>query len=564
LSSAANKLRVSHISAHLLSNYVPHLDLSDVATAPTEQKASVAHTRALAAFALNIVVPDADEATCCAHVTDGSGDNGIDALYVDVVGKRIIVVQSKWSDAGTGTIGVGDLHKTIAGLRDLTDERFDQFNSKFVPHLTAVEAALHDPQVSFTLVIATTGPSTLAKEAAKVINDALAEMNEFSEMLSERVLGMAELHVVVKDGGKPSKIDITVELEDWGGLTEPYTAYYGLVDGATLADWYSEHGGQLFDDNLRKALGTTPVNQAITETLREKPEHFWYFNNGVTALCDEITKTAKGGAARKSGEFVVRGLSIVNGAQTVSSLAARAKEPEGDLDPVRVWIRLISLKGCPEDFSTEVTRNTNTQNTVEHRDFIALDPRQQDLQDDVRLSLGKAYVFKRGEPIPSPGDGFGVTEAIVALACAHTDSQFAVLAKSAVGRLEVTTGRYYPQLFGASTNAFRLWQSVRAYRLIESALFKSRVSATGKKKAISQQGNRVITHLVLKKLHSTYPLDAAISDPDWVKIEASIKTWTVDALDAVTDYVEKHYPKNYVTSFFKNAAKCAETVKAVS
>jgi hypothetical protein len=337
-----------------------------------------------------------------------------------------------------------------------------------------------------------------------------------------------------------------------------------LVDGATLADWYTEHGGQLFDDNLRKALGTTTVNQGITETLQEKPEHFWYFNNGVTALCDEISKTAKGGASRSSGEFVVEGLSIVNGAQTVSSLAARAKEPDANLEPVRVWIRLISLQGCPDDFSTEVTRNTNTQNTVEHRDFIALDPRQQNLQDDVRLSLGKAYVFKRGEPTPAATDGFGVTEAIVALACAHADSQFAVLAKSAVGRLEVTTGRYYPQLFGPSTNAYRLWQSVRGYRLIEASLLSLRKSATGKKKAISQQGNRIITHLVLRKIDNDYALDSAISDSDWSTIEASIKAWTETALADVTDHVESHYPKNYVTSFFKNAAKCAETVKAVS
>jgi hypothetical protein len=216
LSTAANKLRVSHVSTHLISNYVPYVDLGDVSTAPDPQRDSVTHTRALAAFALNIVVPDADEATCGAHVTDGSGDNGIDALFVDVVGKRIIVVQTKWSDAGTGTIGVGDLHKTIAGLRDLTDERFDQFNEKFKPHLPAVEAALHDAQVSFTLVIATTGPSTLAPEAVKVVEDALAEMNEFSEMLNVRVLGMAELHAVVRDGGKPSKINISVTLEDWG------------------------------------------------------------------------------------------------------------------------------------------------------------------------------------------------------------------------------------------------------------------------------------------------------------------------------------------------------------
>lgn len=562
--SAMSKLHVSHISSVVMDRYADLLPLKDVATAPEHQKTVVTKTRGLAAFALQSVVADVEPAVCGAHVTDGSDDNGIDALYVDLQEKKIYVVQSKWHEDGTGTIGLGDIRNTIAGLRDLTEERFDRFNDRFGPMVPQVEEALSDPQVTFTLIIALTGPSTFADKVQDVIEDAKREMNEISEMLTVRILGLAELHQIVREGGKSAKIDLEVTLEEWGSLNQPYDAYYGLIDGATVAGSYHQHGGRLFDDNLRKALGHTPVNASLLDTLTGEPEHFWYYNNGITALCDSVNKLPRGGASRLSGDFVVKGLSIVNGAQTVSSLSTRARVEDNGLEAVRVWVRLISLEGCPPGFATEVTRATNTQNVVESRDFLSLDPTQQRLQDDIRLSLDKRYVFKRGEATPDLDEGCTVSEAIVALACAHPDSNLAVLAKSAIGRLEDRRNRFYPRLFSDKTTAHEVWQTVLLFRAVETKLNALRRASQGKRKAVATQGNRMITHMVLQKLKQTHDLREPIAQAEWRTLSSGIPGLTEQALDGLRAHIESEYNNNYVTSLFKNATKCAQIARAVS
>lgn len=555
---------MSHISAAVLDRYESLLPLSDVASAAEEHKSMVTKTRGLAAFALQSVLTDVDAATCALHVTDGSGDNGIDALYVDLQDKKIYVVQSKWHDNGTGSVGLGDMRNTAAGLRDLTEERFDRFSDRFSAIFPQVEQALSDPQVTFTLIIAVTGPSSFATPVQSVIDDALQEMNEISDMLTVRVLGLAELHQIVREGGQSAKIDMEVSLEEWGAIGLPYSAFYGLIDGATVAGWYQQFGGRLFDDNLRKALGHTPVNASLVETLNAEPQHFWYYNNGITALCESVNKLPRGGASRASGDFAVKGLSIVNGAQTVSSLATGFRSGEANLGAVRVWLRLISLEGCPPDFATEVTRATNTQNVVEGRDFLSLDPTQQRLQDDLRLSLGKHYAFKRGEPTPDLADGCTVSEAIVAIACAHPDSNFAVLAKSAVGRLEDRRNRFYARLINDKTTAYEVWQTVSLFRDVELALANLRKSSQGKGKAVATQGTRMIAHIVLRKIKQDYDLREAITDNNWTALAVTIPNRTETALDRLQKHIESGYANNYVTSLFKNAAKCGQIAKAVT
>jgi hypothetical protein len=101
------------------------------------------------------------------------------------------------------------------------------------------------------------------------------------------------------------------------------------------------------------------------ETLDKDESHFWYFNNGLTALCSSVRRLARGAGSRNVGEFMLEGVSIVNGAQTVSAIA-RAAKVRGAANPLqaRVWVRFISLEGCPPEFASQVTEATNTQNTA--------------------------------------------------------------------------------------------------------------------------------------------------------------------------------------------------------
>lgn len=172
-------------------------------------------------------------------------------------------------------------------------------------------------------------------------------------------------------------------------------------------------------------LGDTDVNDNIVKTLKEEPEKFWYFNNGITALCSTIKKKPIGGNTRAYGIFEIEDLKIVNGAQTAGSIAQAARNYPEQVGMANVSIRFIQLKDSPENFEREVTRNTNTQNKIEKRDFVSLYPEQERIKDELNLH-DIAYIFKSGESIVDSQNSFDIVEATVARACNQTDIDLAV------------------------------------------------------------------------------------------------------------------------------------------
>lgn len=52
-----------------------------------------------------------------------------------------------------------------------------------------------------------------------------------------------------------------------------------------VVQWVT-YGNRLFDHNIHNPLSLTPINNELVETLTEEPSNFWYFNNGITILCD--------------------------------------------------------------------------------------------------------------------------------------------------------------------------------------------------------------------------------------------------------------------------------------
>ncbi len=213
------------------------------------------------------------------------------------------------------------------------------------------------------------------------------------------------------------------------------------------------------------------------------PDGFLYRHNGITVQCDTIEREFF--AKRATGapiSLTLRNASVVNGgAQTVTS-ANRAfeKDPDAVADAY-VSVRIVSVQGgTPEGFAQSITKATNTQNHMERRDFIAIDPVQSEIQKDFKLSLDKEYVFRRGEMDPAPDSGCSVTEAATALACAYRDPTFAVRVKGSTEALwkEGADGAY-TRLFGQQASAYQIWRSVQVLRAIRDELTKLRSELSG-------------------------------------------------------------------------------------
>lgn len=79
-------IHVGHIKTEVLNRFSSLVDIADVATAPNDQKEMTRLTRALAAFVL-AELGGLDDVGSAQGVTDGTGDNGIDAVYFDAAEK---------------------------------------------------------------------------------------------------------------------------------------------------------------------------------------------------------------------------------------------------------------------------------------------------------------------------------------------------------------------------------------------------------------------------------------------------------------------------------------------
>jgi hypothetical protein len=399
-----SEIHIRRIKTVLKKEFDGAIDLSDLRKKSNEIRESNFLTRSQAALVLSNVA-DIDAITAADYVIDGYGDNGIDAIYFDERGKTVYVIQSKWVEASDKGPDTGAVQKFVSGFRDFLAGRFERFNSKFQKHKDQLESALLNPDATFSLIIVYTGTQPLSTHVIQIFDDLLEEQNDPIPVVFYRSFSQKDIYNAISGSLESEAINIDVTLCDWGQIREPYQAYYGQVFAEEIAGWYKEHGTKLTSRNLRNFKGDTEVNEAMKVTLVREAGKFWYFNNGITILCNKITKKPIGGASRDTGQFTCEGVSVVNGAQTVGSIAIAVSQGFPKAKDAKVLVRFISLENCPPDFGIEVTTATNTQNRIERRDFASLDITQERLRTELALDLGKIYVYKTGEKVPVYQDG---------------------------------------------------------------------------------------------------------------------------------------------------------------
>lgn len=548
-------IHVRRIRKVILEDYSSLIHLSELESRTPEEAEQNRLTRGQAALVLSHAAHISKE-EAAATVVDGFDDNGIDAIYFDESVQILYAVQSKWVSSGNKGPDLASIEKFVSGFRDLLSAKFERFNEKVNAMRNTLEKALDTPNAEFVLLIAYTGLQPLSIHIDRKLNDLLEEQNNPVDIVSFRIYSQKELYNAMSGGldGPPISLDVT--LHDWGQIAEPYRAYYGRVSAEEIASWYHDHNSSLFARNLRKFKGDTEVNRAIKQTLTSQPEKFWYFNNGITVLCNSIGKKPIGGANRDVGHFRFEGVSVVNGAQTVGNIATSVMQGFTKAKQAYVLVRFISLENCPPDFAAEVTTATNTQNRIEPRDFASLDPTQERLKRDLKLDLGKAYIYKSGENPPTIEHGCTIEDATIALACAYPNIQLAADAKSKLGALwEDIKKAPYTLIFNDRLTAYRLWHSVEIMRAVEAALEHEKAGGEAIRRRIAIHGNRFVLHRVFQFL----PLER-FDSPDLklglLKQQATKQTHRV--LEETTKVIDERFNDSYLNNFFKSGQKCAE------
>ncbi|EFE78380.1 hypothetical protein GTY59_28555 [Streptomyces sp. SID5466] len=537
------------------------IDMSDQARLLGDKLHQAFLSRGLAALAAQIEHPCSDR-VAATRVFDGQDDQGLDSIAVDLgtTRSRICLVQAKWSDQNRGGFGEAEVHKMFHGLDLMLERNFGRFNRRFQPFVPDIERAYDSGTPKITLVLALMREAPLSDGVRDLIKMKQDEQNQVvRDMVEVKVLDLRDFHRAILGESAAPKIDTKVQLECFGQESTPYKAMYGTMTVPDLADLYEEHRRGLFARNIRDSLDESDVNSKIRQTLREEPEHFWYFSNGITMLCESIQPIGRA-LPGKVGNFQLSGVSVVNGAQTVSAIYRAFTEDTGAAQDGRVLVRLISLEDCPPGFGDQVTTTTNTQNPIEERDFKSLDPGQITLREDFARLLKRSYVTKRGETVPDSAHGCSITEAAEALAAVSPNARLAAVAKRDDDLVGLWEDHNYRETFGLEPNVFKVWRSVELLREVRAQLKSLREGLVWRADAAAFYGDLLVTHLVYRRLDTR-----AIEDPecDWAAELAKVPDLVRDSLSWVLDAINYEYGKSsHIIAAVRNTERIERVVRA--
>ncbi len=544
-------IHLRQIADRLNGDFASHIDLTD-AGATASGASGVVLSRSLAAFALSILA-EVEPNTAASAVTDGFQDNGIDAIWYDRAEKTLYLVQSKWNENDGASISRGDVQLFIQGVKDLLASKKDRFNKRIQERWTEIDLAIGELR-RLELVIAYSGSGSFGTEPQQDVAAYVGELNDTGEIAYLRILRQADLYRYLTAGSASAPINLDINIFDFGQTRDSIKAFYGQVAASDVAEWYKAHGHKIFAKNIRMFLGDkTQVNEQIGKTVREEPQHFWYLNNGITALADSLEKRGVGGSSKQSGIFECRGFSIVNGAQTVGSIfSAYQSHPEA-VRSARVSLRIVSLEEAPEGFALAITKANNTQNRIDSQNFVALDPEQDRIQRELGID-GVVYEFRQSDAESSGAKWLGLQEATVALACTSADVDLATEAKRELGKLWEDISRPpYKLLFNSGLTGRELWSRVEVMRRIHAGQQVLALVSSGRSGHMLTHGNRFLAWLVYRRLYEK------TGDPQVSSVgDAQLKAALGNALELTAKLIDQLYPDSYVANIFKNRTKCRE------
>ncbi|TYP61826.1 AIPR family protein [Stutzerimonas stutzeri] len=548
-----SKLKVNQVKTKIKALYENEINKSDIGEKDQDRESKIL-SRCLAALAVQLI-GEASAEDAARSVIDGCDDNGVDAIYYNPQEKEVVIVQAKWIHSGIGEPEAKDVSTFIDGMKDLVELSTDNFREDIHTHLLEIMEKINTPGTTIRIVLATTGSSNLAKHSTAKLGKFESELNgEEDELASHTIVGLNEVYnFLAEDKNATQKITIT--LENWHGINQPHSAYYGTVDGLQLKKIWDITRNKIISSNIRGALGDTEVNTKIKKTATEEPELFWYYNNGITFTAESVERAAANTTTKTYGTFDLNKPSVVNGAQTISTLSKITDTVA--LEKVKVAVRIIDLKGSTDDFGKSITKSNNLQNRIEGRDFVAQDQEQHRIQKEMYMEgIEYKYIRDSDEAITSE-KSCTLIEATIALACASGDANLAVAAKTGTGRFFLDLSKApYKTIFNPQVSGSYVFNTVITLREIEKWL-KDEIKKLPKRSGIQYgslvHGNRIIAAAAMKKLGKSFferTIEEFRADSKLQTLPSMLK----DINEKVIDEINKNFQGKFLAVLFKSPA----------
>jgi hypothetical protein len=347
-------------------------------------------------FALKLVTQwtDASDQTADTVFCDGSGDGGIDIALLDTgadaanetveSGHTWYLVQSKY---GTAFSGVGTLLAEGQKVIDTLDGKRTKLSSLAEGTLERL-TNFRNGAGSFDriiLVFATERPLTDVEQRALQDLRAMGRAR-MGAIFDVETISIATIYNRLKDeadtnAASPLNIAMDAKLVESGD--DLLVGSVGLIELYKFLLAYREKTGdldQLYEKNVRRFLGGRgKVNKGMQTTLRDAPQRFGLYNNGITIVVS--------GYSHANSHVDLIEPYIVNGCQTSRTIWEVFHQRLGSggtgVNPeIEAWkerakhgvvvTKVVKVGHEGEPLLQAITRYTNSQNAVREKDFLAL------------------------------------------------------------------------------------------------------------------------------------------------------------------------------------------------
>jgi hypothetical protein len=404
-------------------------------------------------------------------LTEGGNDFGVDAIeFGDVSDGEFAVTlfQGKYHHEnleGVKAFPQSGVEKAVQAVRALFNPAAPvHLNSRLRAQIEDVRSLIRDGNIPrVRVLLCSNGVSWKIPEAQAIIDrEQFGERAVFEHVNHETLVRILQSVAPVKDRIQFAGKAI---VEDFNYAR----VFLGKVPVSELARLMDSHGDRLLERNIRRYLGLhgNRVNEAIARTLRNTAEcaNFYFYNNGITLICDRFDYNA---LQPENHKVQVEGLQIINGGQTSKTIQSTLAQRSGqlphighDLDSAFVLVRLYQVPRESAAFVQTITYATNSQNPVDLKDLRSNDERQKQLELSVR-DLGYEYRRQRSDGAPGAND---ITVAVAAEAVLSVWRYQPQLAKF---RTSEHFGKLYDQIFAKDLTGAQLVTAVLLFRIAEN------------------------------------------------------------------------------------------------
>ncbi|MCE7580974.1 AIPR family protein [Vibrio fluvialis] len=340
--------------------------------------------------------------TLSSAITGGADDAKTDVLYVNREQGSIVLIQAyeaqTFKKSAKGNKGA-DLSYAISVLLETNEGDIPE---GIRPHVMDARAALESGEINMIHVWYLHNlpeSQQIKQQMAPILAPAKKllqsyQKHDFTIDLSIKEIGLETLDVFYKSSKQAIIIEETIPLagskSGFRVTHDDWDTFVTTVSGKWLADLYRKYDDtQLFSANVRGFMGANNkdndkvINSGIQASAKSTPIDFFVFNNGITALVHDFTLDSSDPSVIDS----IKGISIVNGAQTTGSLGSL--DTGIDLSEIEVGVRFIKCEN--KEKIESITRYNNSQNKVLQSDFRANDSIQKRLREEFKQLSSAEY-----------------------------------------------------------------------------------------------------------------------------------------------------------------------------